>query len=91
MSIYHKIRYLISLKSGITYIFAHYFAKIKIDSYGSLPVENILTLHNVIIHIINIILGDVHYDEDDRDTTIILVRLLAWHNAFEKRKTLKKR
>ena len=91
MSIYHKIRYLISLKSGITYIFAYYFAKIKINSYGSLPVENILTLHNVIIHIINIILGDVHYDEDDRDTTIILVRLLAWHNAFEKRKTLKKR
>ena len=56
-----------------------------------MPVENILTLHNVIIHIINIILGDVHYDEDDRDTTIILVRLLARHNAFEKRKTFKKR
>ena len=26
-------------KSGITYIFSHYFAKTKVDSYGSLPIE----------------------------------------------------
>ena len=49
--IYNKIRYLISLKSGITYIYSHYFAKIKVDSYDSLSIEKILTLHNVIIHI----------------------------------------
>ena len=40
---------LISLKSGITYIFSHYYAKIKVNSYGSLPIEKRLTLHNVII------------------------------------------
>ena len=29
----------ISLKSGITYIFSHYFAKIKVDFYDYLPTE----------------------------------------------------
>ena len=38
-AIYDRIRYLNSLKSNITYIFSHYFAKIKIDSYDSLPIE----------------------------------------------------
>ena len=33
------VRYLISLKSGITYMFSHYFAKIKVDSYDSLSIE----------------------------------------------------
>ena len=33
----------------------------------------------------NINLGDTNYDEDDPDT-IILIRLLAWHIKFEKRK-----
>ena len=37
----------------------------------------------------NINLDDTNYDEDDPDA-IILVRLLAWHNKFEKRKELKK-
>ena len=37
-----------SLKRGITYIFFHYFLTIKVDSYDSLPIEKILTLHNVI-------------------------------------------
>ena len=37
-AIYDRIRYLISLKSNITYIFSHYFAKIKVD-YDSLPIE----------------------------------------------------
>ena len=35
----------------------------------------------------NINLDDTNYDEDDPDT-IILVRLLAWHIKFEKRKAL---
>ena len=44
-----KIRYLISLKSSITYIFLTIFlAKIKVDSYDSLAIEKILTLHNFI-------------------------------------------
>ena len=38
----------------------------------------------------NINLDDVNYDEDDPET-IILVRLLAWHSEFKKRKALKKR
>ena len=32
-------------------MFSHYFAKFKVDSYDSLPIEKILMLHNVIIHI----------------------------------------
>ena len=47
--IYDRIRYLISLKSNITYIFSHCFGKIKVRSYNSLPIEKALTLHNVII------------------------------------------
>ena len=42
-AIYNRFRYVISLKSGITYIFSHYFAKIKVDPYDSLPIEKILT------------------------------------------------
>ena len=30
-AIYNTIRYLITLKSSITYIFSHYFVKIKVD------------------------------------------------------------
>ena len=41
--------YLISLKSSIIYVFFLYFAKIKVDSYNSLPIEKALTFHNVII------------------------------------------
>ena len=37
--IYNKIRYLMSIKSGITDVFAHYYAKIKVDSYDSLPID----------------------------------------------------
>ena len=46
-----KIRYLISQKSGITYVFSHYYTKIKADSYHYLLFEKTLTLHNIIIHI----------------------------------------
>ena len=45
--IYNRIRHLISLKSSITYVFSHYYAKIKVDSYDSLPIEKRFTLHNV--------------------------------------------
>ena len=38
-AIYDRIRYLVTLKSSITYIFSHYFLKIKADSYISLPTE----------------------------------------------------
>ena len=50
-AIYDRTGYLISLKSNITYILSHYFAKVKVDSNDSLPIEKTLTFHNVIIHI----------------------------------------
>ena len=48
-AIYKRIKYLISQKIRITYVFSHNYAKIKIDSYYSLPLEKIFTLHNIII------------------------------------------
>ena len=33
-------RYLTSLKSSITNVFCHFYAKIKVDFYDSLPIEN---------------------------------------------------
>ena len=60
-AIYDGIRYLISLKSGITYFFSHYFAKIKIDSYDSLPIEKRLTLDNVIIVIKTVLNKDKNH------------------------------
>ena len=50
-AIYNRIRYLIGLKSGISYIFSHNHAKVKIDSDDELLLEETLTLHNVIIFI----------------------------------------
>ena len=47
--IYNRIRYLISIKSSITYIFSDSFAKTKVDSYAFLPIEKRLNLHNTII------------------------------------------
>ena len=39
-----RIKYLISLKNAVTYIFSHYIAKIKVDSCDSLPIEKILRI-----------------------------------------------
>ena len=44
-----KIKYLISKNSGITNSINHNFGKIRIDSYNSLMIKNMLTFHNVII------------------------------------------
>ena len=59
--IYNRIRYLISLKSRITNIFSHYFAKIKVNSYDSVPIERRLTLHNVIIQIKSVLNKDKNH------------------------------
>ena len=48
-TIYDSISYLLSLKCDMTYIFSHYFAKIKVDSYDSLLIEIGLTLHVIIL------------------------------------------
>ena len=44
-----SIKYLISEKSGITDSINRNFARIRINSHNSLPIERILTFHNVII------------------------------------------
>ena len=41
--IYNRIRYLISIKSGITNIISHNYSKIKVDSHDSLPLEQAMT------------------------------------------------
>ena len=43
--------YFISLKTGITYVFSHNHARIKIDSDDGLPLEKILALHNAVIFV----------------------------------------
>ena len=49
--IYTGTRYLIEVKSGITYAVSHNYAKIKVDPHDFFPQEKSLTLHNVIIQI----------------------------------------
>ena len=66
-AVYDRIRYLISLKRRITYIFSHNIANIQIDSYCSLPVEKKLTLYNVII-----LIKSVKITKDKITTTIFL-------------------
>ena len=48
-ALYNRITYLISQKSGFTYVISHNYARIKVDSYDSLTVEEALPFHNVII------------------------------------------
>ena len=40
----NRIRYLIGVKIRITYVTSHNYAKIKVDSYDSLPFHNIIIL-----------------------------------------------
>ena len=49
IAISNRIRYLIGVTSCIAYVFPNNYARIKVDSYDSLPLEETLTLHNVII------------------------------------------
>ena len=53
--IFDRIKYLISKKSGITDSINHSFSRIRIDSYDSLPIEKILTFHDMIILIKSVI------------------------------------
>ena len=53
--IYDRIRYFISLKYGIAYVFSHSHARTKINSDDGLPLEKILTMHNTVIVIKDII------------------------------------
>ena len=38
-AIYNRIRYPVSLKSSTTYVFSHYYAKIKVEPNDSLPIK----------------------------------------------------
>ena len=51
----YLIRYLISEKSSITNSINDNFARIRIYSYNCLPIEIILTFHNVIIFIKSVV------------------------------------
>ena len=53
--IYNRIRYLISEKRDITGCINHNFARTRIDSYNSLPIEKAVTFHNVIILIKSVV------------------------------------
>ena len=44
-AIYDGTKYLISGKSGVTYSISHNFAKLRIYSYNSLPIEKTLTFN----------------------------------------------
>ena len=66
--IYDRFRYLISEKSSITNSINHNFARIRVDSYNSLPIEKILTFHNVI----TLIKPVVNYNENNYYYNIFL-------------------
>ena len=56
-----KIKYLISEKKGITDSVDHNFARIRIDSYDSLPFKKVLSFHNVIILIKSVVNKNINY------------------------------
>ena len=60
-SIYSSITYLINVKSGITYIIAHNYAKIKVVSYDSFTSRKTMTFHVFII----LIKSDFNKDENN--------------------------
>ena len=76
-AIYNRARFFICVKSAITDSSNHNFARIRIDSYNSLPTEKISSFHNVIILIkcaINKNENNYYYDYygsyDDKSYTI---------------------
>ena len=54
-AIYNRIRYLIESKNGTAYVISHNYAKIKVDSYDSLPLDKKLILHNIIINMMSVL------------------------------------
>ena len=48
-SICNRIRYLISVKSGVTYIISYNYAKIRVDSYNPLPLEKTANFYVLIL------------------------------------------
>ena len=48
-SIFNRVRYLVSIQSGIKKIISHSYTNTKVDSYDSLPLEKTMIFHNVIV------------------------------------------
>ena len=63
-SICQRDRYLIRVKSGIIYVISPNHAKIKVDSYNSLPPGETMAFHNVIILIKSV------FDKDEITATV---------------------
>ena len=42
-------------KNGTAYVISHNYAKIKVDSYDSLPLDKKLILHNIIINMMSVL------------------------------------
>ena len=51
----NKIKYLTSKKSGIMNNIDYNFGRIRVDLYNSLPIQKILTFHNVAILIKSVV------------------------------------
>ena len=60
-SICQRDRYLIRVKSGIIYVISPNYAKMKVDSYNSLPPGETIAFHNVIILIKSV------FDKDENN------------------------
>ena len=60
-SIGYKSKVLVIMKKGFKNSIDHNFARITIDSYSSLPIEKILTFHNVIILIKSTVNNNENY------------------------------
>ena len=58
----NKIRYFIGQKIDITYVIFHNYARVKIDSYDSLPLEKTLNLRNIIMLIRSVFDADQNRD-----------------------------
>ena len=48
-AVFDRIRFLIGLKSGITYVDSHNHTEIKINSDDDLPLKKTVIIHNVVI------------------------------------------
>ena len=76
--IYNRIRYLIGIKISIKYVIYHNYAKTKVDSYDSIPLEKTMTFHSVIILIESIF----HNDKNNYYYNIFLEKAISKSAIF---------
>ena len=67
-SILNRRRYLVSLKCSLAYVISDNYAKLKLDSFDSLPREKTTTFNNVIIFIKSVL----HKEENNYCYNIFL-------------------